>query len=77
MKKIVFESTKVLLGLIFCGVFVLLLLFTQCNYACRQSFLLPNFALFLIILLLFAGFFRIKSAISDKNAAAEIQRHFC
>ena len=66
MKKVVFESTKVLLGLIFCGVFVLLLLFTQCNYACRQSFLLPNFALFLIILLLFAGFFALNRLYQTK-----------
>lgn len=66
MKKIVFESTKVLLGLIFCGVFLLLLLFTQCHYACRQSFLLPNFALFLIILLLFAGFFALNQLYQTK-----------
>ena len=47
MKKFAFGASKFFLGSVFGCVFVLLLFFTQCTYAKKQTFLLSNIALLL------------------------------
>ena len=56
MKKFAFGASKFFLGSVFGCVFVLLLFFTQCTYAKKQTFLLSNIALFLFGIALFVLF---------------------
>ena len=56
MKKFAFGASKFFLGSVFGCVFVLLLFFTQCTYAKKQTFLLSNIALLLFGIPLFVLF---------------------
>lgn len=56
MKKFAFGASKFFLGSVFGCVFVLLLFFTQCTYAKKQTFLLSNIALLLFGIALFVLF---------------------
>lgn len=55
-EKFAFGASKFFLGSVFGCVFVLLLFFTQCTYAKKQTFLLSNIALLLFGIALFVLF---------------------
>ena len=70
MKKFAFGVSKFFLGSVFGCVFVLLLFFTQCTYAKKQTFLLSNIALLLFSIALFVLFLSL-----DRLQQVKLSRH--
>ena len=70
MKKFAFGASKFFLGSVFGCVFVLLLFFTQCTYAKKQTFLLSNIALLLFGIALFVLFLSL-----DRLQQVKLSRH--
>ena len=70
MKKFAFGASKFFLGSVFGCVFVLLLFFTQCTYAKKQTFLLSNIALLLFGIPLFVLFLSLDPATGQAFVAS-------